>query len=261
MAQSWLFVLHFHNVFGVDAKGTHGGLLLFWNNNMSITLRSYSFSHIDVDVVWESICWRFTGCYGPPNREERKSFWDLLCKLRILNNNNSASWVLGGDFNDIPYESEKKGGIQRNINSTNLFNNCCNVLNLSSVTTSGPKYTWNNKRRGSNNIKQKLDRFLASKHWKDLIPQAIAKNCGFYGSDHRAVKLTLNHKKWVKKEPCYKPFTFENKWLLEDSFPDHAKNSWQQTNNKDNLLEKLKHCSSLIQSWAKGTVCNTGRKL
>lgn len=55
------------------------------------------------------------------------------------------------------------------------------------------------------------------------VPRACVKNCGFYGSDHRAVKISLNHTKWIKKSLPKKEFMFENKWFLEENFVEKAK--------------------------------------
>lgn len=88
-ACNWLSLLNFNSVFGVDPKGTKGGLLLFWNKEMDVSLRSYSSNHIDVNICWLSIVWRFNGCYAPPVFEDRQAFWELLLKLFKLRNNHS----------------------------------------------------------------------------------------------------------------------------------------------------------------------------
>lgn len=44
-----------------------------------------------------------------------------------------------------------------------------------------------------------MDRFLAKDYWLDFFPKAYAFNYGFFDSDHRVVKMILNHRKWVKK--------------------------------------------------------------
>lgn len=157
-ANWWLSSLHFDHVFGVDAKGSKGGLLLFWNNKIDVSLHSYSLSHIDVSVVWESINWRFTGCYAPSIPEERLAFWELLFKQYKRRNNDCELWLLGDDFNDIMFDSEKRGGIKKKRGSTNNLYNYCKHIKVYNVTTIGPKYTWNNKRRGRNNIRERLDR-------------------------------------------------------------------------------------------------------
>ncbi|KAG8485125.1 hypothetical protein CXB51_021770 [Gossypium anomalum] len=58
----------------VAAVGTGGGLSLGWNEGLSLTLKSFSKSHIDVEVENEDEqgVWRFTGFYGAPIENERK---------------------------------------------------------------------------------------------------------------------------------------------------------------------------------------------
>lgn len=149
IARTWLADLHFDCVFGVDAKGSKGGLLLFWSNKINVLLRSCSSSHIDVNIIWESMCWRFTGCYAPAMPEERKAFWDLLAKFYRLRNGDNENWLIGGDFNEIMFESEKSGGInKRRMYAHGSFYNCSKAIKLKSVNTVGPKFTWTNKRKG-----------------------------------------------------------------------------------------------------------------
>lgn len=111
-AYNWLNELNFNGVVGCDPNGTKGGLLFFRNKSVDITLRSFSSSHIDLSVVWKSISWRFTGVYAPPVPEDRLAFWDLLHKLFKLRRQHNEPWLIGGDFNDILYDSEKKGEIE-----------------------------------------------------------------------------------------------------------------------------------------------------
>lgn len=91
--------------------------------------------------------------------------------------------------------------------------------------------------------------------------RACATNYGFYGSDHRAVKLTLNHVKWIKKSTPKKQFIFESKWLLEDKFTEKVKQSWENTKNARSLPEKLKECDDSLQNWASQEVGNTNKKI
>lgn len=52
IASKWTSSLNFVGCLGVDPSGTKGGLLLYWNSNVNVVLRSYSMSHIDVNVCW-----------------------------------------------------------------------------------------------------------------------------------------------------------------------------------------------------------------
>lgn len=110
---------------------------------------------------------------------------------------------------------------------------------MKNVLTMGPKFTWSNKIKGRYNIKEKLDRFLANNNWCATFPNVFVRNCGFYGSDHRAIKIFLNHCKWVPKLKPTKQFAFENKWLLEDDFVPKAADWWRRTSEAPDLQARL----------------------
>uniref|UniRef100_A0A8R7UQ88 Endonuclease/exonuclease/phosphatase family protein n=1 Tax=Triticum urartu TaxID=4572 RepID=A0A8R7UQ88_TRIUA len=98
------------NAVGVKSEGLSGGLVLFWNNDSVVSLKSFSRTHIDVFVQNESLGggeWRFTGFYGEPVRTRRKLSWDLMKFLRREFNN---PWLIAGDFNEVLDASEQFGG-------------------------------------------------------------------------------------------------------------------------------------------------------
>ncbi|KAL0355405.1 UNVERIFIED_CONTAM: hypothetical protein Sradi_3987400 [Sesamum radiatum] len=63
------------NMFGVCvlSVGRAGGLVLLWNKEIVVQLRSFSANHIAVDILGdESVAnWRFTGFYGEPEASRR----------------------------------------------------------------------------------------------------------------------------------------------------------------------------------------------
>ncbi|KAA3479364.1 reverse transcriptase [Gossypium australe] len=70
----------FMNGINIDA----GGLSLGWKEGISLNLKSYSRSHIDVEVEEENGAgiWRFTGFYGEPVEHNRRESWELLRTLQ-----------------------------------------------------------------------------------------------------------------------------------------------------------------------------------
>lgn len=65
-----------------DQIDLSGGLGLFWNNDMHVSLLSYSTSHIDVSIILSnSINANFTSFDGYPKNELRCFSWDLLRRL------------------------------------------------------------------------------------------------------------------------------------------------------------------------------------
>lgn len=74
-------VIGYRNCFSVNCTGRSGGLALLWNQDIDVTICSYSNSHIDVLVKGDTeFC--FTIFYGNPRVDRKKKSWDLLCRLK-----------------------------------------------------------------------------------------------------------------------------------------------------------------------------------
>ena len=88
-----------------------GGVILFWKREVTIEQIQSAPKYIDVRIVEnpEKI-WRLTGIYGEPRWEDKYKTWD---KMRELKNNSNLPWVVIGDFNEIIFSHEKKGGNPR----------------------------------------------------------------------------------------------------------------------------------------------------
>ena len=96
-----IFRLCLRHGFGVSSEGLSGVLVLFWNSDSGVSLKSYSRTHIDVFVQNDATGsreWRFTGFYGDPMRSRRKRSWELLTFLR---NEYDQPWLCAGDFNEV----------------------------------------------------------------------------------------------------------------------------------------------------------------
>jgi len=93
----------------VDCRGRAGGLALLWDKANSITLLSYSMHHIDIRVeeLGSRSPWRFTGIYGWPEGGNKVLTCDLL---RDLTGHYNLPWLVGGDFNEVLFNFEKRGG-------------------------------------------------------------------------------------------------------------------------------------------------------
>lgn len=68
--------LGYGNMLSILARGRSGGLLMFWRSDMSMTLRSFSHSHIDALVEGKDggASYRLTNVYGEPQAELRHKF-------------------------------------------------------------------------------------------------------------------------------------------------------------------------------------------
>ena len=69
---------------------------------------SFSRFHIDAVVGGGSQeAWRFTGFYGEPDTNDRMEAWNML---RMLHSKAHLLWLCMGDFSEILFSEEKRGG-------------------------------------------------------------------------------------------------------------------------------------------------------
>ncbi|KAL8462960.1 hypothetical protein ACS0TY_033824 [Phlomoides rotata] len=167
-------------------------------------------------------------------------------------------WLVGGDFNEIRFASEKKGGNRRPLWQMMEFQS---VLDEMGLYASGPKFTWYGKRRGGESILEKLDRFVANEERNRLFPEAKAANQKFYGSDHRAVVIQLKSEPQKQEPRNSNRFFFENKWLLEKDYKNMVIDAWKTGREQVSLPEKIQKCCSHIQNWAKQHVDSIPKKI
>ncbi|KAK5818320.1 hypothetical protein PVK06_023255 [Gossypium arboreum] len=100
--------------------GSRGGLCLAWRGYINIRLQSYSKSHINVVIDDTDECnnWKFTGFYGSHYSNDKEESWNLLRQLRTVG---ELPWMVCGDFNEILYGFENKGGLPREEGKMEAF--------------------------------------------------------------------------------------------------------------------------------------------
>lgn len=148
----------------VDSCGRSGGVALLWRKEIMVDLRSMSVHHIDVWVRegLGDVEWRFTGFYGWPEIQNRHLSWKLMEELPAQVN---APWVCMGDFNEIMYDCEKKGGRDRATWQMANFREAVVNCGLRDFPCSGYEYTYDNGQAGEDNVQCRLDRALVNDDW------------------------------------------------------------------------------------------------
>lgn len=86
----------------------------------------------------------------------------------------------------------------------------------------GYPYTWNNKRKGTGNIQQRLDKAIVKFIWCTRFPKAIVHHFTAIASNY--CPITLDCIPSVTN--LAKPFKFEAMWLQDDVCFDVVHNSW-----------------------------------
>ena len=71
--------LHFNSKLVVQSNNKGGGLVIFWNDDFNVSIKSYSSSHIDA-IIKEGTAdaWRLIKVYGALETQKREETWALL---------------------------------------------------------------------------------------------------------------------------------------------------------------------------------------
>ncbi|RVW98390.1 hypothetical protein CK203_026882 [Vitis vinifera] len=127
--------------------------------------------------VEDGLVWMFTGVYEPFSREDRECMWEEIGAIRGIWDD---PWCLGGDFNVILSQRERRG-----------------VL------------TWSGGR--NNQAWARLDRFLVTQNWLDHFNGVVQSRLPRTTSDHFPILLMGGG---LRRGPS--SFRFENMWLKVD---------------------------------------------
>ncbi|KAA3468237.1 reverse transcriptase [Gossypium australe] len=234
----------FPNGVEVDAEGSKGGLCMAWKENTPISVRSYSRRLIDAFVNDQVLGhkWRLTGFYGSPYAREKEESWQIL---KSLKEDEGQPWLVCGDFNEILYGFEKKGGLPREEQRMEYFRSVLQHCQLFDVGYTGRWFTWERGNLPETNIQERLDRGVANTSWLSMFPNANIKHLVHSTSDHCPLLITTNPEKYIQRSHAFK---FEAWWVLEESFAAEVKNLWAST--PGNLLQKLNYLQQGLRRWA-----------
>ncbi|KAA3467762.1 reverse transcriptase [Gossypium australe] len=237
----------FVNGIDIGAMGSKGGLSLGWKGNSLINLKSFSSYHIDVEVQ-DNECdtkWRLTGFYGNPEERGRRESWNLLRQLSI---DQEDPWVVIGDFNEITSSDEKKGGRRRSNRQMIDFRSTLEDCNLEDLGFKGRWFTWEQGRQKSTNIRERLDRGVATITWIDLFPRYQVNHLSHSFSDHCPILLDTMGMDSTR-EPNSQNFRFEARWCLDSNFEALIRNWWLEA--EGTVPKRLEQMGSNMLKWTR----------
>jgi hypothetical protein len=150
-------------------------------------------------------------------------------------------------MNELLYDMDKNSS---NLNRSRMyaFRSFVKNCGLFYLGFSGPTYTWTNKRFSSKPTFERLDRCLVNAEWCNAFPISNVYNMPLIHSlsDHAAILLSTEGP--VRK--IKKPFQFENWWLKESDFQEHAKTAWLASKNKS-FSNRTNHLAGSLKVWCK----------
>ncbi|XP_061357803.1 uncharacterized protein LOC133302092 [Gastrolobium bilobum] len=158
--------LGFNNSIVEDAHGFTGGLWLLWNDDrcqVQALKQTHQFIHVRVTLA-DHQAFLYTVIYASPREEIRKRLWDDLLQL---SEDISVPWLIAGDFNEIAFPSEKRGGAPVDTSRCNKFASLLTDIKMIDLEGIGSKFTWRGPRfLHLDRVFKRLDRACSNAEWR-----------------------------------------------------------------------------------------------
>lgn len=174
--------LYFSNFSYVDPVGASGGLALWWTDEVDLQIRAQSQNAFRciIKLNGAASSWLATFVYAPPRWPERRAFWTTLQKIAT---ENEYPWLCLGDLNETGWSWEKQGSQGGNRNRMQLFQELLADCDLMDLEFKGAPYTWTNNLEGDVNVRERLDKAMATVEWRQMFPYAQVIHEALIGSD------------------------------------------------------------------------------
>ncbi|XP_074265286.1 uncharacterized protein LOC141587712 [Silene latifolia] len=237
----------------VDSAGRSGGLAFLWKKEVDCLFMSASLHHMDFMIRGEGGEWRVTGFYGWPSVSDRHLSWELL---RLLGRQSQLPWVCIGDFNEILFSTEMKGGsrLQRQMNN---FREAVDECGIRDALWEGYNFSWDNGKAGEANRQSMLDRALCSASWLDLILFARLFYLDREWSDHAPIKLLLNRRE--EETAKERNFRFEQVWVRVEGCREAIERGVEK--GGANLVLVLNKYARELRAWKSMSISGIGRDI
>ncbi|XP_074318255.1 uncharacterized protein LOC141655056 [Silene latifolia] len=234
----------------VDCMGRSGGLAFLWKKDIDCNFVSASVHHMDFTIKEDNREWRVTGFYGWPAVADRHLSWELL---RVLSRQSSLPWICIGDFNEILYSTEMKGGSRAQWKMNN-FQSAVDDCEHRDVSWEGYQFTWDNGQAREANRQCMLDRAMCTSSWLDMFSYARLFHLDREWSDHAPIKLYCDRRD--VKGNGRRRLRFEQIWVGEEGCEDAVGRGVEM--GRGNLVESLKACAKELQKWKKVNIGKIG---
>ena len=241
--------LPFQNKFIVKKPYGGGGLALIWKTEVNMEVINFTDNHILARVVEDDgFAWMLTCFYGWSEASQKPKSWALLIHLRLLVD---GPWCCVGDFNALLHSSEKQSKYPPPYKQMDDFRNALDVCRLADLGFVGYPFTWDNKRPGLENTKERLDRAVANSSWKEKFQVGSVTHLFSHASDHRPLLLQVEPNS-RRQGRSTRGFRFEEAWLLKANCEEVINEAWSSAGTVElglrHMQEKISRCGAILQA-------------
>ncbi|WJX13116.1 hypothetical protein P8452_03545 [Trifolium repens] len=253
--QKFVEMLGFDGFVFSENRGYSGGIVFAWKKDVvEVECNQVESQFIHTKVMLQNgNFFFFTTVYASPNEDTRHGMWN---NLKGIADNMVQQWLLVGDFNDIMYPEEKKGGAPPNERRCRVFRDRADSCKLFDLGVVGSKFTWRGPiyNHGAR-ILERLDRAFSNDIWRLTYPNAVVKTLPrVMFSDHHPLLISLDN---TYNDVMERPFRFESAWQIHDSFQTDLQSWWH---NRTSLLENLNMVETKLRTWKNETFGNVKKK-
>jgi hypothetical protein len=247
--------------FHVKGDGSGGGLALYYNEDISVDLLSFSKRHIDVHIKGGpfEIMWRGTFVYGEPRACDRHHMWTTL---RQLKPRSAEPWLMMGDFNEAMWQEEHFSRTKRSERLMLDFREVLSHCDLYDIGFTGTPWTYDNKQQGDRNVKVRLDRAVASPSWSALFPRMRLRHLSSSRSDHCPLLLAADMEDGSRLgRPIRR---YEVMWEREPSLPAAVEEAWSRrvpVHDLGDITMSMQTVMSSLYDWKKKHFKSVPREL
>ncbi|KAF6170453.1 hypothetical protein GIB67_036227 [Kingdonia uniflora] len=162
--------------------GHHSRQMLFEEDRLMVQTEDRDEEREETDVI------RGEDRDLSPYQRDKVESWKLV---ETTARGYDGPWLILGDFNTILDRSDKLGGILFCAASCAFAKEVIQKTGLIDLGFAGQPFTWNNRRRGGDNIQERLDRCMSNADWMVLFLTAKVSHLPALGSDHTLLCLDI----------------------------------------------------------------------
>ncbi|KAL0928744.1 hypothetical protein M5K25_000663 [Dendrobium thyrsiflorum] len=242
MGDNWDFFIY-------PSNGLSGGILTCWRSDLvtfSVVQASSQVVIGELDCGVDGV-WLIATVYGDTDCYNKEKLWKCLEDPSF----SKLPFIVGGDFNCILSQDEKKGGKKFAFKKGALdMLAFMRNFNFHEVQATGPKFTWCNNKKGLARILEKLDRCIINAKALTKSNKLVVKHLARVASDHCPLLVKIFSNNFHKN----KELRFEDVWLSYRASWFIVKFSWQKNmvgSEVEILNKKLRRSLKALYFWSK----------